>query len=548
MSDIPSLLAQVESLQNELSKAQVTIKGLQETIDQQSAQLARDSHENERMLKELRLSEYIVERSPVILFRRLAGARTNDEDPPLEYISNNIQQFGYTPEQFLSGEIEYSDIVHPDDHIEIDSTINNYADIDAEEYTMVYRCVTKGGETRWVEDQTMVVRDEHGNKTHNQGIIIDITERKIAEDQLRKNEEKFRRIVETTTEGFVLMDQDFIIIDLNDSFCRMLGYSAKELIGTRPFDLVSDDFKEVLRPQYNDIKNLEIRNFEIPLTTKDNKDIVVLIHGNPLRDDTGTIIGHMSFITDITEQKTSLILAGEVQKSLLPQAPPQLSGFDIAGHSISCDEIGGDYFDYIWRESVSCPSLGVVVGDLSGHGVDAALLMTTARAFLKMSASQTGTVAEIISAMNRHLTQDVLETDRFMTLFYISLCPDRKSMSWVRAGHDPALLYDPHSNTFEELKGDGIALGIIEDTQYTEHHRENLKDGQVIAIATDGIWESFNLQGQMFGKERLQQIIAANHKRSAAQIIDQVYEQLRLFSGAAKAEDDTTLVIIKVVK
>ena len=121
----------------------------------------------------------------------------------------------------------------------------DYRDRNVEEYTQVYRCLTRTGDIRWVEDRTSVVRDADGTPTYNQGVLVDITDKKLAEEQIRKSEEKFRRIVETAVEGFILMDEALVIIDVNDACCRMLGYSRKELIGKTPFDLATDAFKTV---------------------------------------------------------------------------------------------------------------------------------------------------------------------------------------------------------------------------------------------------------------------------------------------------------------
>jgi len=265
-----------------------------------------------------------------------------------------------------------------------------------------------------------------------------------------------------------------------------------------------------------------------------------------LRDDRDSIIGNMAFITDMTEQKKALILAGEVQKSLLPQEKPHVKGLDIAGRNVSCDEIGGDYFDFLWRHKSRKGAVGIVVGDISGHGVDSALLMTTARAFLRMRAAQPGSNSDIISEMNNHLASDVLGTGKFMTLFFLVIDPEQRDLKWVRAGHDPALVYTPSTDEFEELKGNGIALGVVDNFKYIEHHKKELKNGQIIAIGTDGIWEAFNSQGQMFGKNRLRKIIQAHADKPAEDILGAVYGGLHAFMNGAKSADDITLVIIKV--
>jgi len=289
----------------------------------------------------------------------------------------------------------------------------------------------------------------------------------------------------------------------------------------------------------------EYREFEGTGITKDGCEIPVLIHGNNVRDDHGEIIGYMAFITDMTVHKKALALAAEVQKSLMPNETPRIPGLDIAGRNICCDEVGGDYYDYIWqRNSIDTP-LRVVVGDISGHGVDSSLLMTTARAFFRMRASQPGTISEIVSAMNKHLARDILDSGRFMTMFFLSIDPGRRCMQWVRAGHDPALLYDPSLDTFEELKGEGVALGVMDEVTYKEHCRENLQNGQILAIGTDGIWEALNLQGEMFGKERFKTCLRKHSSCNATEILNKVYQELADYSVGRRRDDDVTLVVIK---
>ena len=271
-----------------------------------------------------------------------------------------------------------------------------------------------------------------------------------------------------------------------------------------------------------------------------------LIDGNTLRDAQGSIIGHMAFVTDLTEQKKALALAGEVQKSLLPQGTPSIQGLDIAAKSIPCEEIGGDYFDFFWQRENPDGPFSVVVGDITGHGVDAALLMTSARTFLRMRAFQPGHMSEIICAMNRHLTQDILETGRFMTLFYMTIDPGNDRIDWVRAGHDPAIIYDPTQDEFEQLKGEGVALGVDDEFKFEENHKTEILDGQIIAIGTDGIWEARNKAGKMFGKERFKEIIRQNASASADDILNAVYSELNQFTKGQKSEDDITLVVIKI--
>ncbi len=533
--------AEAGVLKKRLADLDKSYADLQKRFEERTKALEQECCERDHTAEALRMAEMIVDRSPAILFRRKADDRST-----LVYVSNNIQQMGYTAAEFLSGRIHFRDIVHPDDIERVGAEIKGYAEKDVEEYTQVYRILTQNGDTRWVEDQTSVERDAEGNKTYNQGILVDITARKRAEDKLRKSEEKFRRIVETAGEGFILMDEDLKIVDVNDAYSRLLGYLREEILGKTPLDLATEEFKQFMLTNRETILGQEYREFEGSNVAKDGRHVPILVHGNTLRDDRGNVIGNMAFVTDMTEHKKALALAGEVQKSLLPQEKPVVKGLDIAGKNISCDEIGGDYFDFLWRRDSKKGPFSVVVGDISGHGVESALLMTTARAFLRMRASQPGSISEIIAAMNRHLTRDVLESGSFMTLFYMTIDPEKDYIDWVRAGHDPALLYDPVRDEFEELKGSGVALGVNEAFDYEENCRRGLTNGQVIAIGTDGIWEATNRAGEMFGKKRFRNIIRSNANAGAGDILNAVYSELSLFTRGQRSEDDITLVVIKI--
>jgi sigma-B regulation protein RsbU (phosphoserine phosphatase) len=250
-------------------------------------------------------------------------------------------------------------------------------------------------------------------------------------------------------------------------------------------------------------------------------------------------------IEEHMRMRTALGLAQEVQQSLLPQSDPSLPGFDIAGASIYCDETGGDYYDFIETNRGGQAGLAVVVGDVSGHGVSSALLMATARALIMLRASMPGEAAGIINDVNRYLSLDTAQTGNFMTFFYCELTERETEVRWVRAGHDPALIYDPSTNAFDELKGQGMALGLDNTFEYESFQRD-IETGQVIMIGTDGIWEMRNNAGEMFGKEALMEIIRNNQTAPSRQIVDTVTEALERFRGDEAPEDDITLVVIKV--
>ena len=244
--------------------------------------------------------------------------------------------------------------------------------------------------------------------------------------------------------------------------------------------------------------------------------------------------------------RKSLALANEIQLNLLPHGNPSNPHFDIAGRSIFCSATGGDYYDFIPRSDDNRTQLSVAVGDVTGHGIEAALLMTTARALLRSRALMPGSMAQIIGDVNQHLTQDLYETGRFITLFLLTIDPVTCSLNWVRAGHDPAICYDPATDTFEELRGSGLAMGVELDWHYEEYRKGGLTDGQIIFLGTDGIWETHDPRGNMFGKAPVYDIIRAHATDDAEQIVETVIDNLNDFRKNAEPEDDITLIVIKV--
>jgi sigma-B regulation protein RsbU (phosphoserine phosphatase) len=261
---------------------------------------------------------------------------------------------------------------------------------------------------------------------------------------------------------------------------------------------------------------------------------------------TGDVINEMTEgLQERDRIRRSLGIAKEVQQHLLPAAAPKIQGLDIAGKSIYCEETGGDYFDYLPVDKNEQGKIKIVVGDVSDHGIASALLMTTARAFLRQRASMTGNLNQIIADVNRQLSRDVEDSGRFMTLFFCEIDRLNKIIRWVNAGHDPAVTFDPDSGNFEELEGHSLPLGVSERATYQEFQRKILP-GQIILIGTDGIWESQNARGQMFGKERFRHVISAHARKTAQEILQAVIDEIDGFCHPLENEDDVTLVVIKV--
>ncbi len=249
-------------------------------------------------------------------------------------------------------------------------------------------------------------------------------------------------------------------------------------------------------------------------------------------------------LRDRVRLRESLALAMEVQQSLLPGRPPTPAGFDLAGRSVYCDETGGDYYDFLDLSDQEPGLVGVAVGDVSGHGVSAALLMTTARAILRSNAGEPGSLADLVIELNRQLSGDTMR-GRFMTLFLAVIGGESGAMRFVSAGHDPAIVYDPEADTFTELTSDDIPLGIRPDWRYEELSRPGPAGGENILIGTDGLWDTRSPRGEHFGKDRLREVIRQNHARSAEQIAEAVIDAVDDFRGREAQRVDLTLVVIK---
>jgi sigma-B regulation protein RsbU (phosphoserine phosphatase) len=283
----------------------------------------------------------------------------------------------------------------------------------------------------------------------------------------------------------------------------------------------------------------EIRNgnFDKPVQVMSNDEIGY----------TGDAINEM--IKGLIEREKiqqALDLAREIQQNLLPRGTLQIDGVDIAGKSVYCDETGGDYYDFMPIGRGGDKKIGIAIGDVSGHGISSALLMSSVRASLRQRAFLPGSTADIISDVNHQLVIDTEDSGQFMTMFFMTLDIESKHIDWVRAGHDPAILYNLDSDSFDELGGPGIALGVDGNWNFNAHEKEGFPGGRIIFLGTDGVWEVRNRNGEMLGKEPIRDTIRKNSSSSAERILEAIFTTLDDFIGRARIEDDITSVVVKI--
>lgn len=237
--------------------------------------------------------------------------------------------------------------------------------------------------------------------------------------------------------------------------------------------------------------------------------------------------------------ENELQLASEIQQRFQPTAAPQLPGYEFQGISFPCYEIGGDYYDFIRKDD---GRLVITLGDVSGKGTAAALLMSSLHAAVHAQCSATNSIVDTICAVNRYLAENI-PSNRFVTLFYAELDPITGVLSFINAGHNPPLIVHA-GGTVENLSSGGLPLGIRPDATYREG-RTQLQNGDVLVIYSDGVSEAPNAEGEEFGTARLQEVVARNIDASAAGIRDRIEAALTKFAQGTPASDDITLVIAK---
>src|SRR6266567_1974907 len=234
-----------------------------------------------------------------------------------------------------------------------------------------------------------------------------------------------------------------------------------------------------------------------------------------------------------------LALASEIQQRFQPTAPPIVPGYELQGISFPCYEIGGDYYDFIERDD---GRLVIALGDVSGKGTAAALLMSSLHAAVHAQSASHDSLVGTISAVNRYLA-DNIPSNRFVTLFYAELDPKSGALSFLNAGHNPPLIVHA-AGTVEQLASGGLPLGIKRDAEYREG-RTQLQYGDVLVIYSDGVTEAASPSGEEFGPTRLYEVVSRNVEASAAGIRDRIESALTKFAQGTRAGDDITLVIVK---
>ena len=354
--------------------------------------------------------------------------------------------------------------------------------------------------------------------------------------------------VHQTADAVFITDPTGIIEYVNPSFERMTGYPRREVIGKTPRILRSGE----QGPEYYDgLWGSLLRGEPFYGTPVNRRRDGRLFHAEqtitPMTTGFGEVSHFVSVMRDLTdrrlieEREVEMRLAASIQRRLLPQSPPAVPGWDLAGAVLPALATCGDYFDFIaGRDGRIC----VVVADACGHGVGPALIAVQTRAHLRSLLQADLALSETLVRLNRILVSD-LDAGLFVTMAVACLDPDTGSVVSANAGHPTAYVFDRDGKVKAELASTGLPLGMLSDRPYTEGREIVAAPGDVVLMVSDGFLEAEDSQGLEFGVDRVIEVVGSNVGLSAAGIVQRLTEAVRAFSGGRAQQDDLTVVICR---
>jgi sigma-B regulation protein RsbU (phosphoserine phosphatase) len=239
--------------------------------------------------------------------------------------------------------------------------------------------------------------------------------------------------------------------------------------------------------------------------------------------------------------KRDLTQAAEIQRGILPEKAPEIHGLDLAGFNAPCRTVGGDYYGFV---SYPGGRVGLALGDVSGKGMSAALMVMAFEARLRVLAEDEDSAADVVARLNK-ITCENCPSNRFITFFFGILDPATGHLAYANAGHNPPMIVRS-SGSVELLPGGGPVLGIVPVAPYKQE-KARLAPSDLLVIYSDGITEATNTAEEEYGEERLAEVLRSRRDEPAAAIVDAVTESLQQFTAGAPQADDITLVVAKRV-
>ncbi|UOA08306.1 SpoIIE family protein phosphatase [Methylobacter sp. S3L5C] len=495
-------------------------------------------------------------------FRQMAemtGEWLWEQDPQGYYIYSSTavnQILGFSETEIIGK--HYTKFLTFQDQVEQQSYSTSHLPF----YALTNHYRHKDGHPIFTESTGLPIINAEGKLLKWRGVDRDITARKYFQDALVESEQRTRLIIESSLSAIVIMDSYGFITDWNYQAQKMFGWSRDEAIGQRLDELIIPlRFRHAHRlglklflntgigPQLNQlIEHVAIR--------RDGSEFPVEFSVAPLKLGNAYIFS--GFIHEITARKAAeqkileaqvklaiaqseIKIAQRIQASLSPSAPIKSGYFEITGYCLPADQVGGDYFDYFFRNE-EC--LDIVIADVSGHSIGPALFMVETRSAIRSQVNRPGTPSETLGVLNDFLFDDLDNADYFITLFYLQYDITNQQLSFANAGHPPPLLLSPFQSVCRQLDAEGMILGVRKNV-FFEQKTTTLSEGDLILLYTDGLTEAENPAGEFFGVDRVCELFIHYAQHSPEKIIEALLTHLKQFCQSESFNDDITLMVFK---
>ncbi len=376
-----------------------------------------------------------------------------------------------------------------------------------------------------------------------------------AKKAVTESETRYRLLWETCPDAVILFGTDGKVHFANPAVKGVFGYALEEIVAQHLGMLFPENLRKAPLAGFDRFLNhgatkIHLKSVETTGLRKDGTEIPIEVSFSDMELDGER--RYVCFIRDITARKLAerelrdnqeqFRVAREIQQRLFPKSPPACPGFDMAGASFPAEATGGDYFDYLPMVE---GRFGIVVGDVTGHGVGPALLMAETRAYLRVLAGRREDAGDILTRANSILAEDV-GSERFITLFLGRIDPKTRGFVYASAGHPAGYILDANGTIKATLKRTGIPLGMKPDTQFASAPEISLVAGDLLLLLTDGIEETSAPDNSLFGVERVLEVVRSHQSKSSQKIVQALYEATRKFANQTPQEDDITAIVIKV--
>jgi len=402
-----------------------------------------------------------------------------------------------------------------------------------------------------VLERARLIAENRAYQEHLEDLVM------LRTTELHDSEARYRTLYETANDAIILLRND-CIVSCNPKAREMFGYNQDELLG-RPLTsfsavssqdaglqhtILAERMQRALSgaPQFFEWQHAHSNGLlfdaEISLNRLELRGLLYL--QAIMRDITGRKKSQQALLDNI-RIKQELDMAREIQQSLLPVNPPEISGIQIACRCLPAASVGGDYYDFF---PVDEKALDVVISDVAGHSFGSALLMMETRSVLRAKVNIKYPPAELIGMVNDLLYEDLSRAELLISMFYLRLHVATGRVSYANAGHTRPLLIHARDGSFEELDAEGLLFGVMEGVEFEERTMQ-LSPGDLLLLHTDGISESENSSGEFFGTERIVEIVRHHHGLSPEDIIDALLQRVDGFTGGRALVDDVTLTVIK---